>query len=299
MYELIKLGDRTWYMAAPCNVGFWLSGAGEVCMIDAGGDKSAAQRALEHIQREGWKLSAVYLTHSHADHCGGAAYLHEQTGCSVYAPGVCAAAVTHSFLTAVTLYGGHTTAEMAGRLLVPPSCPCSELSADSMPQGLSFERLDGHDMAHCGYLTADGVWFTGDAVISEQALEKHRISFLHDVAEHLRTLDKLSMLHAERRLRGSLFVPAHDEPLSDISRLVEVNRSAVLEVAEDIKKMCDLPATIDEVIERSLEKYHIRLYLMQYLLVGQTVRSHISRLLELGELKAVYSGTKLMFQAQY
>lgn len=291
MYELIKIGERTWYMAAPCNIGFWLNGSGEVCMIDAGGDKAAAERALEHISREGLRLTAVYLTHSHADHTGGAAYLRKMTGCSVYAPGVSAAAVTHSFLTAVTLYGGHTCGEMCSRLLVPPPCPCSELCAENMPQGLSFERLDGHDMAHCAYITSDGIWFTGDALIGEQALEKRRISFLHDVGEHLVTLDRMSGLD------GRLFVPSHDEPHSEISQLIEVNRCAVLEVAQDIKKMCALPVTIDEVIERALEKYHIRLYLMQYLLVGQTVRSHISRLLETGEIRAVYSGTRLMFQS--
>lgn len=84
-------------------------------------------------------------------------------------------------------------------------------------------------------------------------------------------------------------------PCRDIRPLVEVNSAAVREVADDIVEMCSQPRTIDELIAMALEKYHIRLYLMQYLLVGQTVRSHVSRLLELGRLNTVYSGTSLYF----
>ena len=61
--------------------------------------------------------------------------------------------------------------------------------------------------------------------------------------------------------------------------------------------MCRTPQTIDDLIARALEKYHIRLYLMQYLLVGQTVRSYVSWLLDRGELKAVYEGTRLYFSS--
>ena len=60
--------------------------------------------------------------------------------------------------------------------------------------------------------------------------------------------------------------------------------------------MCAQPVTIDELIEKSLEKYGIRLYLMQYLLVGETVRSYLSWLLEKGEVRTVFSGTKLLWQ---
>ena len=77
-----------------------------------------------------------------------------------------------------------------------------------------------------------------------------------------------------------------------------MNSAAVKEVADDIAEMCSQPRTIDELIAMALEKYHIRLYLMQYLLVGQTVRSHVSRLLELGRLNAVYSGTSLYFSRE-
>ena len=290
MYELKKAGEKTWYMRAPTNIGLYLYNSPEVCMIDAGGDREAAEKALEHIREQGWRLRKLVLTHSHADHTGGAAYLREQTGCEVYAPGVSAAAVKHSFLISTTLYGGSASSEMCNKFLLPPPCDCSELSEDALPAGLEFTRLDGHDMAQAAFRTADGVWFTADCVISPEALQKHRISFLYNIGQHLQALEKLS------ELEGSLFIPAHDEPCSAIKSLVEVNRSAVLEVASDIREMCAQPVTVDDVIEMSLKKYSIRLYLMQYLLVGETVRSYLSWLLERGEVRTVFSGTRLLWE---
>ena len=68
------------------------------------------------------------------------------------------------------------------------------------------------------------------------------------------------------------------------------------EVAADIEKMCGTPQTIDDLIAKCLEKYHIRLYLMQYLLVGQTVRSYVTWLLKTGRIEPVYEGTRLLFR---
>lgn len=289
MYELIQTGADTWYMSAPTNMGFYRYSRSEVCAIDAA-DKPTAEQALRHIKEQGWRLTKLFLTHSHADHVSGAAYLREQTGCEVYAPGISAAAVEHSFLIATTLYGGRPAEEMCSRLLLPPACPCKELTSDALPDGLEFTRLDGHDMAQAAFRTADGVWFTGDCVISAEALEKHRISFMYNIGQHLQSLEKLS------GLSGELFIPAHDQPCRDVKPLAEINRAAVLEVASDIRNMCAQPVTIDELIEKSLEKYGIRLYLMRYLLVGETVRSYLSWLLEKGEVRTVFSGTKLLWQ---
>ena len=76
-------------------------------MIDAG-SRDIAAGVLEQVRSHGWELKKLFLTHSHADHVAGAAFLREQTGCEVCAPGISAAAVEHSFLIPVTLYGGST-----------------------------------------------------------------------------------------------------------------------------------------------------------------------------------------------
>lgn len=98
---------------------------------------------------------------------------------------------------------------------------------------------------------------------------------------------------------GSCSFPPHDVPCEDIAPLVHENLAAMNEVAADIEEMCGTPQTIDDLIAKCLEKYHIRLYLMQYLLVGQTVRSYVTWLLKTGRIEPVYEGTRGCFSAGY
>ena len=51
-------------------------------MIDAG-SRDIAAGVLEQVRSHGWELKKLFLTHSHADHVAGAAFLREQTGCEV------------------------------------------------------------------------------------------------------------------------------------------------------------------------------------------------------------------------
>ena len=81
MYDLNQVGESTFYMDSPANVGFYVD-KNKVFLIDGGSDKDAAKKALKHIESRGWTLGAVICTHSHADHAGGCALLRQRTGCN-------------------------------------------------------------------------------------------------------------------------------------------------------------------------------------------------------------------------
>ncbi|MGN1119521.1 MAG: MBL fold metallo-hydrolase, partial [Oscillospiraceae bacterium] len=77
MYELNRLGEHTYYIDSPTNVGIYEYG-GKVCLIDSGSDKDSAKKALKLISDAGWTLDMVICTHSHADLIGGCALLKER-----------------------------------------------------------------------------------------------------------------------------------------------------------------------------------------------------------------------------
>ena len=54
----------------------------ETLVFDPGGE---AERIFEYAEKQGWKITAILLTHGHSDHMGGAEELRTRTGAPVYA----------------------------------------------------------------------------------------------------------------------------------------------------------------------------------------------------------------------
>jgi hydroxyacylglutathione hydrolase len=74
-----------WTHPSDCNV-YLLESQGELALIDSGTGESVHE-ICDHIESFGFSLSQVkkiFLTHIHADHAGGAAFLKERTGAKVF-----------------------------------------------------------------------------------------------------------------------------------------------------------------------------------------------------------------------
>ena len=290
MYDLNKVGDNTYYIDCPTNLGIYVYGDNKACMIDGGSDNDAAKKALKHIKDNGWTLEMVLNTHCHADHTGGCAYLREQTGCKVYAPGADAAIVNFSYLNPTYLFGGNFPKDMENKFTLAAPCECLPITPDILPDGIEYIHVDGHSFEQLAFRTKDDVWFMADSLINAATLPKYKISFLYDIDKHLDTLERVS------KLSGKLFIPSHCPPMEQVRELAEINRANIFEVAEDIKRLCMDGATIDELVEKLLSEYNIRLYIMQYALVGFTTRSYLSWLSRKGEITPVFDNTKLMWK---
>lgn len=289
MYELNRVGEHTYYIGSPTNIGLYEYG-GKCCLIDGGSDKDAAKKALKHIEEQKWTLEKVFCTHSHADHTGGCQTLKERTGCAVYAPKACAAVLSNSYLLPSVLYGGFPSRELRSKFLMAKPCECFELTEDVLPEGLTFTHIDGHDFEQVAFKTCDDVWFIADGTVSEQTTEKYKIAFLYDIAEHLKSLEKM------KSFEGTLFIPSHDEPKKDIAELIERNIACIYDVADTIKRLCVDGLSIDELLEQIFAEFGIKLYMMQYALIGSTTRSYLSWLLEKGEIKCEFLGSKLVWK---
>ena len=88
MYELRQLTDRSYYIQSPARIGLVRLEGNDVCLIDSGNDKDAGRKLRQLLEKNDWKLRAIYNTHSNADHIGGNKYLQAQTGWKIYAPGM-------------------------------------------------------------------------------------------------------------------------------------------------------------------------------------------------------------------
>ena len=287
MYELIQAAEHTYYIESPAKIGLVQTGD-TVALIDSGSDKEAGRKVRQHLDARGLKLSAIYNTHSNADHIGGNQYLQRQTGCAVYAPGVEAAFTRDPILEPSFLYGGCPPKPLRHKFLLAQPSDVQVLDPKACP--LEVIPLPGHFFDMVGYRTEDGVVFLADCLSSRETLEKYRVSFVYDVAAYLDTLDRVAAMEA------ALFVPAHAAATEDIAPLARYNRDQVYAVAEDLLDLLAEPLVFEEVLRRLFQRYHLTMDFQQYVLVGSTVKSYLTWLLDGGRVTAAFDDCRLLWR---
>lgn len=283
MYELIQAGSRTYYIQCPAKMGLWVPDGVHAVLIDSGGDKDAGKKVLKILESQGFQLACILNTHANADHNGGNALLQQRLGAPAYAPGIDAAITTHPILEPAFLYGGFPPKALRNKFLLAQPSRCEPLTEETLPQGLTMLSLPGHFFDMCGFCTEDGVWFLADCLTSDAVIEKYHVQFLYDVAAYLETLDRVS------QLEGRLFVPAHAEATENIRPLAERNRAKVLEIAELLVKFCREPRGFEELLQQVFSHYHLTMDFNQYVLVGSTIRSYLSYLLDQGQVSTDFT----------
>lgn len=187
MYELVQVSSRDYYIESPAKIGLVRLSDNDVCLIDSGGDKDAGRRVRQHLDANGWRLTAIYNTHSNADHIGGNKYLQSQTGCKIYAPGIECDFARHPILEPSFLYGGFPPRELRHKFLLAQESDAEELTPEALPEGFEMLPLSGHFFDMVGFRTPDDTLYLADCLSSRETLDKYRIGFIYDVSAYLET----------------------------------------------------------------------------------------------------------------
>lgn len=290
MYELIQLTERTYYIQSPANIGLVHLEGQEVCLIDGGSDKDAGRKVRQILDKNGWKLRAIYNTHAHADHIGGNRYLQGQTGCKIYAPGIDCAFTRHPILEPSFLYGGYPPKDLRHKFLMAQDSGAEELTEAALPEGFESIPLPGHFFDMVGYRTADDVVFLADCLSSREVLEKYQIGFLYDVEGYLNTLERVKGMQAR------MFVPAHAEAAEDMADLAQYNIDQVLRVAEKILTLCAEPRCFEEILQELFAGFGLAMNFQQYVLVGSTLRSYLAWLKDKGRVEALFEENRMLWR---
>lgn len=290
MYELIQVSGGSYYIQSPAKIGLVKLNEKEVCLIDSGNDKDAGRKVRQLLDANGWKLTAIYNTHSNADHIGGNKYLQVQTGCRIYAPGIDCAFTRHPILEPAFLYGGYPCKDLRHKFLLAQESGAEVLTPDVLPEGFALIPLPGHFFDMVGLRTPDDVVYLADCLSSRETLDKYQISFLYDVGAYLKTLEMVKTLKAKR------FVPAHAQDTEDISALAQYNIDKVHEIAERIVGLCREPLCFEMILQKLFAGYGLAMNFEQYVLVGSTVRSYLSWLKDTGRLDVRFEENMLLWE---
>ena len=323
MYELVHIAGNSYYIQSPAKIGLVRLGetssrpspsqgtvknamsqvppvkggfrgvlSSEVCLIDSGNDKEAGRKVRQILDKNGWKLQAIYNTHSNADHIGGNKYLQAQTGCKIYAPGIECDFTRHTLLEPAFLFGGFPVDELRHKFLMAQESNAELLTPESLPEGFEIINLPGHFFDMVGFRTPDDVIFLADCLASREALDKYRIVFIYDVAAYLSTLEKVKTLNA------NYFVPSHAELTDNIFDLAQYNIDSVNNIASDIMNICREPLNFERILQKLFALYNLSMNFEQYVLVGSTVKSFLSWLKTQGRVRAFFDDNILLWESE-
>lgn len=290
MYELIQVSEQCYYLQSPAKIGLVRLNDTDVCLIDSGSDKDAGRKVRQLLDANGWRLTAIYNTHSNADHIGGNQYLQRQTGCRIYAPGIECCFTRHPVLEPAFLYGGFPPKDLRHKFLMSQESDARPLTPEVLPQGFGLLPLPGHFFDMAGFRTPDDVVYLADCLSSRETLDKYRIGFVYDVAAYLQTLETVKAMSAR------CFVPAHAPACEDIAPLAQYNIDTVHEVAGAILDLCWEPLCFEVLLQKLFARYGLAMNFEQYALVGSTVRSYLSWLKDTGRLSARFENDLLLWQ---
>ena len=195
--QLIELQENIWVIQGGANIGV-ISHEGHCLIIDSGMDKDTGQNILKQVKKLGLTPTALLITHAHADHFGGAHYLVRQTGLQVYATRVEASVMSSPILEPLYLFAGaQPPGELQHKFFLAKPCMVdvilegNELSVDQIP--LEVISLPGHSTEQVG-IAYGNTLFVGDAFLTPEILDKHRIPFYTDIQAGLKTLGFLKTL---------------------------------------------------------------------------------------------------------
>ena len=287
--ELIKVGEKTYYIKNPTNIGVYKIDDENVYLIDTGNDKDAGKKILKIINEQGWKVKGIITTHSNADHIGGNKVIQDRTECTILANNIEKSITQNPILEPAFLYGGYPFKQLRNKFLLAKPSKVVEIE-NNLPNGLEYFSLNGHFFDMIGVKTSDDIYFIADSLFSEETIKKYHIFFMYDVKEFLNTLDFLETL------KGKLYIPSHCEATEDITELIKLNRDKVQEIIDKIYEICKQEKTFEEILKTIFDEYNLTMNTNQYVLIGSSIKSYLAYLCDEGKISYEFRENKMLWK---
>lgn len=286
--ELVKIGEKTYYIKNNTNIGVYKVSDNEVYLIDTGNDKEAAKKIVKLIENQEWNIVGIISTHSNADHIGGNNYIQTKFNCPIYAYNIESCISEYPVLESSFLYGGYPFKELKNKFLLAKESKVTKID-NNIPEGLDYFELKGHFFDMIGIKTSDDVYFLADSLFNEETIKKYHLIFIYDVEQFLETLNILS------NLKGKYFIPSHCEITNDISYLINLNRQKIEEIINKIYEICQNELSFEEILKQIFDEYNLQMNPNQYVLIGSTIRSYLSYMYNQDKLKYEFKNNRMLW----
>lgn len=293
-YKLIHVVGNSYMLEGPVNLGVYHRGEGKCTLIDSGLDKNTGKRAMNILKEKNMEIDSIINTHSHADHVGGNAVLQKRLECDIYASKIESAIIENPIIEPLYLFGSAPPDFLKNKfLMAKPSKVTKVIEEGTLYIETSkFEiiNLPGHSLEHIGVVTSDGVFYTGDAYISKDLIEKHGFPFLQDIDAALRSLGDIATLDY------SYYVPSHGILDRTVKELIQSNIDIIEETIHLLLENLNEPASAEELSRLIFKEYQINQKPGQYYLTWVTLAAYLAYLYNRGSIEWKFEDHQLKWQ---
>lgn len=294
--ELKKITESVYFLPGVVNIGCIVS-SGNAILIDTGLDDSTGKKILNTLSGEGFKITAIINTHSHADHCGGNSFIKEKTGAIIYAPEIEEGIINYPYLEPLYLFSGAEPVEIMKNkfLMAKPSNVDYVIKGTNSHievEGLKINivPLPGHSPNQIG-VEFDGVLFCGDTFMSASLVHKHGIPFNTDIEKQRSTLQFL------RNSSYRFYVPAHSTPSEEVTVDINENMAVIDKIDNSIRSILSQKKITQQILKEVCDEYGLRITnIGQYCLFHTALMAHLSSLVKSGAIKFVTEDNLLYWQ---
>lgn len=235
---------------------------------------------------EGSPVEHLLITHGHADHFSCAAAL-RRAGARITAPREEVSLVENPEVNIRGMFSwARPSDEMVNKLFRGEGCKVDGYADEWHGSGIDVVPLPGHTLGHTGYLTADGVLFTGDALYEMPIWARHRMPYAIDPGL------VLSSLSVIERLDFTWLVPGHGVPV-DHDEAIEhaaYHRQRMGEMSEQLYAMIREPLTTEQAVAAMSAAAGLSDNAAQYWLAVTTVKGYLSDLVRQGRAEFFVRG---------
>lgn len=217
--SFVQINENCFYYHSSVNIGYVTQGTNGV-LIDAGIDRTSVKKVLKELKKRELPLTHLFITHAHADHYGGAAYVQENYHVHTIAPVYEEAILRNPSLEPLYLFGGNDPLpELQNKFLQGPSVRIDQVVDEGEVFVGSMQAntllLPGHSY-HQLALMINGILFAADSYFSVETLRKHKIPYVTDASKTIESLRRLLTISCKGAVPGhGLFEEDPTETIKD------------------------------------------------------------------------------------
>ena len=303
--KTIQLSKSVYCLLGATNIGI-IENENDIILIDSGLNRDNATEIDKTIKENFNKnIETIINTHSNADHAGGNKYFVEKYNCNILSTKKESAFLENPYLESTILWGAHPFDKIRTSYFECESSTATDfINEDSIIElnaktKISFVSLPGHflDMIGISILDSDNkkTIFLGDSIFGAQMIQKYSISYMMKISEFINTLEKISQIESD------FYIPSHSTIITsqaELKRVAQMNKNEIYKIQNFLLELCKTPMQNDDILAKVFETYHIRTTASQIVLIGSTIKNHLTDLYINKKLNMICENGRLYWQTK-